>query len=110
MILEIWSAAMMHLLLLSAAIWVIFLCFSALKIAAWCKQIVEVCIAMLEKMMFGSAMPWGKRSVRSKEAVSDYFLPLVVSPSFYDDRLLSLSERVFKIIRKFSFVLITYQL
>lgn len=40
---------------------------------------------------FGSSM----RSMRSKEAVSDFF---VVSPSLYDDRLLSLSERVFKII------------
>lgn len=42
---------------------------------------------------FGSSM----RSMRSQEAVSDCLLPLVNFFSLYDDRLLSLSERVFKI-------------
>src|SRR5271170_5305192 len=54
-------AAMIHLRLLSALICAGILFLSALKMAAWCKQIVDVCIFMLQKTMFASPRPVGNR-------------------------------------------------
>jgi len=60
--LAIWSAAMMHLRLLSAMIWLGIWFFSALKIAAWCKQMVDVWMHILQKTILASEMPLGRRS------------------------------------------------
>lgn len=61
MIFEIWSAATMHLRLLSVTICSGILFFSALKMAAWCRQMVDVCIAILQKITLGSLTPAGNR-------------------------------------------------
>jgi len=55
------EAAVIHLILLSAEILEGNLTLSALNIAAWWRQIVEVWIAMLVKMTFGTSIPPGNR-------------------------------------------------
>ena len=59
MLLVISAAAVMHLILLSPLTFIPILFLSALKIAAWCRQIVALCMHMLTKTMFGSAIPAG---------------------------------------------------
>ena len=58
---EICSAAKIHLLLLSVAMGPGILFFSALKMAAWWRQMVAVWMAMLQKMTLGSVVPTDNR-------------------------------------------------
>jgi len=59
--LAISPAAAIHLILLSADTLASGRCFSALKMAAWWRQMVEVCKHMFMNMMFGSPQPSGRR-------------------------------------------------
>lgn len=66
-ILVIWSAATMHRRLDSALIWAGNRFLSALKIAAWCKQMVAVWMFMLRKITLGSLIPAGSRRLAGND-------------------------------------------